>query len=72
MGKSEKKPGKPAKKAKPGRPPADSPRNLKLPGRVNQQEINKVRADAAARGMGVSEHIRDRLDLPSTGYGEGV
>lgn len=53
-----------------GRPKSERQRNRYLPVRVDTEELERVRAAAAAAGLRVSVWVRRRLGLPGTGYGE--
>ena len=44
-------------------------RELRLPVRVNQAEINKVSADAHLNGNSLAGYIRAKLDLPTVKRG---
>lgn len=69
MGKnSKKKPAAAVKRRTPGRPRAEITRERRLPVRVSPEEIEELRAAAAASGETITEYVRRRLGLPATGY----
>lgn len=56
-------------KRTPGRPKSENVRNTWIPVRVSREEIDLIRDSASKEGLGITEWVRKRLRLETTGYG---
>lgn len=71
MKKTSKKTFATIQKRQPGRPKSEESRRSVLPVRLSRSELDQVRADAATAGTSLAAYVRSRLQLPTTGYGDG-